>query len=407
LNFKLEGITALHKAAAFNSTRSISFLLEKGAEKDLHSEPYGTPLAFAAESFKTRDAAVLLLREKASIFCNKSEGTGYTVLHAAVTTADVSLKGEQQFSGVKILLETLPEKFFAVIDGVKILNSKDKKGYTVLHYAVIAADVRTVAALLELNDVDIGAVDNNGWTPLMWAVVHARLGTASPEGATMVIRNTTSNTHRKSTIKPSEPEQELLVQRYHAIFQLLLEAGSPEPEREPRTNEYNFLLSFAVRLLFRGISKPGWKRRTTAIFRNFPFASGRGPKGEPACIMASQDKKTVMILPEGAWVGCRALIYTSKQDKTAANYSDQESGEWDLEAELEGMRTANFDLDYYSALNAPVDRQTEAGSEDVVGERLRELNLTESDGPPEPKEDDQTVSALSPQQVESTIPKKV
>jgi hypothetical protein len=290
---------------------------------------------------------------------------------------------------------------------VKILNLKDKKGYTVLHYAVIAADVRTVAALLELRDVDIGAVDNNGWTPLMWAVVYARLRTASPEGATMVIRNPTPNTRRKRTIKISEPEQEWLVQRHHAIVKLLLEAGSPEPEREPMTNEYNFLLSFAVRLMFRGISTPGWTRRTMAIARNFPFASGHGPKGEPACIMTGQDKKTIMIFPEGAWTGCRALIYTSKQDEAAANYANQESGEWGLEAELEDMRTTKFALDYYSTLNASVDRHTEAGSEEVVGERLRELNLTESDGPLETKEDDQAVSASSPQQVGSTIPEKV
>jgi ankyrin repeat protein len=97
--------TALHNAAEANAIQAIEFLLECGADIDLDIDGIGTPLALAATTFSSRDAAVLLLRRGASVYCKKSGGSGYTVLHHAVERADFELRFEQQFSLVRTLLE--------------------------------------------------------------------------------------------------------------------------------------------------------------------------------------------------------------------------------------------------------------------------------------------------------------
>jgi ankyrin repeat protein len=125
-------------AAKANALSAARCLLDCGAGLDVDIPGTGTPLCIAAESFNSQDVAVLLLRAGASIYCNKSQGDGLTVLHAAIELPNLELCREQQYSVINFLLENCAGRFD---DRVEILNSRDKDGNTVLHRAAAHGDL--------------------------------------------------------------------------------------------------------------------------------------------------------------------------------------------------------------------------------------------------------------------------
>ncbi|KAK1463031.1 hypothetical protein CCUS01_08436 [Colletotrichum cuscutae] len=74
------------------------------------------------------------------------------------------------------------------------LDSKDKTGRTVLHWAAQSGDVETVSDILTSGKIklDIDQPDNDGWTALCWAArgltSGAKLDEESSQGQTDIIK---------------------------------------------------------------------------------------------------------------------------------------------------------------------------------------------------------------------------
>lgn len=297
VGFTYKSKSALHQAAMANATRSIQLLLDYGWAIDQDLGEFGTPLHMAADSFNTREAAVLLLERGANLFCCRANGEGFNVLHRAVENPDLLLQGEQQFSLSRTLIESCPERFLPVKD--ELLQSVDSGGRTVMEAAIIRCDAPTVQLLVELGGTDLAKEIIPGMTPLVMALQHVYFGSRFVENIL-------------GEIARRVPQAELLVfgdnlsdqawmkQRYVRISELLVEAGSPIPAIEELTGEYELLLRYAALQIAQAIEEnPDCDRHheLQEAFREFRFMR------EGGVISWSEERREVAIFPRGIHVG--------------------------------------------------------------------------------------------------------
>jgi ankyrin repeat protein len=145
------GDTPLLVAIDANNVIAVRRLLERGADPTLRDKNGFTPIQVAAtrkKDFKILD--LLLANDKVDI--NDGGQSGYTVLHWAVATSDVTT--------VRFLLSKGANP-----------NVADQNGATPLHVAAYCAGTTDVLGLILINkQVDINGRDKNGQTALHFAV---------------------------------------------------------------------------------------------------------------------------------------------------------------------------------------------------------------------------------------------
>lgn len=164
INFKdRKGKTALHLAALSGTADAVLFLLRNRAKLDMRDNKGRTPFHLAA---KRKEVEVLQLLLSKPLDINDQDYRGWTALHHAaekgfLATAECLLQG-----GAKVLIRNYDgqtalhltgslternEKDLVALLGenLEVVNLKDNKGYTALHYAVRDIKVETVRQLLE------------------------------------------------------------------------------------------------------------------------------------------------------------------------------------------------------------------------------------------------------------------
>jgi ankyrin repeat protein len=126
----------------------IEFLVEElKIGVNTHGGSLGYPISVACTHSSTLSLEYLL-KKGASI--DVEDSLGRRPIHLAAT---------RTAAHIELLIKDTPD-----------LSCKDMLGRTVLHWAVTSYDIRTVELVLERCKDSINAIDNDGWTPLMWAV---------------------------------------------------------------------------------------------------------------------------------------------------------------------------------------------------------------------------------------------
>lgn len=128
----------LHIAAEYNETEMIRLFLDLGADVNLDAP--GTPACCAAQRGK-RDALALLLSRGSSVFTSPTSASGTSLLHEIVGSSTSS--PDQSFYTLRFVWKHFRCLFLPVVDNY------DDFGFTALHSAIIWANIRNVATLLE------------------------------------------------------------------------------------------------------------------------------------------------------------------------------------------------------------------------------------------------------------------
>lgn len=151
-----DGRITLHWAAVHVHTETFSLLLSRTKSEDVDTKGRDgkTALHLAAEYSRPGNVKLLLETGKVDLKA-KDEELGRNALHWAIgdTTADVDV--------VKLLL--------AKVDAEGI-NAKDKNGCTPVSLNAKCGCIEILKLLLETKKVDLDAKDNDGRTPVTWAM---------------------------------------------------------------------------------------------------------------------------------------------------------------------------------------------------------------------------------------------
>lgn len=187
--------------------------------------------------------AAHLLRSGASVFCNASQGKGFTVLHAAVKEPSKVLQGDESISASRILVAACPEYFTG--ESKTVLDSRDDRGLTVIQLATMRCDIPTVQLLIELG-VDINVDKGTPLSPLRIALEcfyfgSGRLQNLLQQGPTECIA---AETIQEAT------ESNWMASRFKHISDLLLKAGAERLDVDETTGDYTILLKKAAKLYF-------------------------------------------------------------------------------------------------------------------------------------------------------------
>lgn len=150
------GAIALHWAVVCGHTEVFSLLLSKTKSGDINAKTRDgrTALHLAAE-YSRPDIVKLLLETRQVDLKAKDEQLGWTALHCAIaaTTDNVDV--------AKLLL--------AEVD-TEDINAKDDNGCTPISLNAQYGCLEILELLLETKKVDLEVEDNDGWTPVMWAM---------------------------------------------------------------------------------------------------------------------------------------------------------------------------------------------------------------------------------------------
>jgi ankyrin repeat protein len=308
-------MSPLHRAVEANAVQVARFLVEKGANMDLDLGENGTPLCVAANTFLSRECAVLLLENGANLYCCKANGDGYNVLHAATAYPDGALKGDQEFSLARTLFEEASARL--LIEARRLMNSTDKFGHTPLHEAVHQCDIRTVELLLEIGETDLSTVGLLGQTPLMAALHRQHFGQEFADGfiTWLGIANP----------PPDLRNQAWMDERFRLIAEMLIEAGSPLPEKDETIGAYKFLIMHAVRTVFKHSSDADLAEKIRSLFAKFNFMEKPSPRtGFAARVWMSTDRRTISIFPHGIYRGAPISSYIRTGSNGHASISSDE-----------------------------------------------------------------------------------
>eukprot|EP01119_Soliformovum_irregulare_P022068 TRINITY_DN7479_c0_g1_i1.p1 TRINITY_DN7479_c0_g1~~TRINITY_DN7479_c0_g1_i1.p1 ORF type:complete len:928 (+),score=256.21 TRINITY_DN7479_c0_g1_i1:59-2842(+) len=147
------GRLPLHYAALYGQAQACNILIEK-AKTSLHSKDNDdfTSLHLAVMSGSLDCTHLLLLR---GALLNQITKDGSTVLHLACKYKRSAI--------LDLLLNTIEKntKHF------KLIEKKDKHGFTCVHWAAIKGDIECLKLFPDLLDIP----DNVGLTPLHWAII--------------------------------------------------------------------------------------------------------------------------------------------------------------------------------------------------------------------------------------------
>lgn len=303
IEYEEQSKTALHRAAEKNATRAMGFLLDHGwdMDRDLGTTA-GTPLNVAATSLLTRDAAILLLRRGANLFCCRRSGAGFNVLHRALQDPDVELKGDQQFSLVRILVESCADLFLPVLD--KLLGARDHLLWTPLHLAVFKCDMPSVLTLLELGRCDLAAEDSRRFTPLMLALYSEHFAEARFENLEAIYARRGWGLSSLAELKLGH--QPWMVERWREMAGLLVKAGSPVPKTLGTTGDYEFLFVKVAQQLSMAAADPerDLEDEFRKAFKNFRFLQHPSPRtGLDPVVKLFAEQNSAVIFPDGCVEG--------------------------------------------------------------------------------------------------------
>ncbi|EAY09520.1 ankyrin repeat protein, putative [Trichomonas vaginalis G3] len=222
--------TALHIAAEYNSKDTAELLIKSGVDINAKEEYGRNAICYAANNSST-ETAELLIKSGADI--NSKTQEGYSAIHFSarrhsIEMVELLIKYGADINAKNIYEETVLHEAakcdsvetgeFFIKKGVNVrtysksgmspllyasmrgfkdfvslllkygedINSKDPKGRTVLHHAVLYDDDDSMAKLAISYGADVNARDNNGKTPLQYCKMlkhHALVKTLISHGA--------------------------------------------------------------------------------------------------------------------------------------------------------------------------------------------------------------------------------
>ena len=151
-----EGNTVLHAAALMNDEDLVTFLIIKGANKEIKNYESQTPLMVAIDN-DCFESARALTQAKADIFVQDAEGI--SAIEKALNKNEV---------------------YYDILINEYTVNLRDDNGETIIHYFVKAKNEKALSYALK-KEIDVDVSDNNNNTPLSIAlsdptdVINARM----------------------------------------------------------------------------------------------------------------------------------------------------------------------------------------------------------------------------------------
>nr|BAX76612.1 transient receptor potential cation channel subfamily A member 1 [Patiria pectinifera] len=149
----------LHRAAMFDHSEIVEYLLQQGSYIDAQDKNQRTPLLLATQRSSWR-SVLLLLEKGADVTVTDSEGRN--VLHLIVL-----------YGGS---LEMLGREFFKRPEAAILLNHADSSGCTPMHYATREGCIKAVQGLMELG-ATVNLKNKDKQSPLHFAARYGRFNT--------------------------------------------------------------------------------------------------------------------------------------------------------------------------------------------------------------------------------------
>ncbi|KAH7146250.1 ankyrin repeat-containing domain protein [Dactylonectria macrodidyma] len=188
-----KGSIPLHYACQFSNLDAVKLLVKNGANVNASDSEHGTPLAYTFMSDEEQLEKIKYLFEDAGVKLDTlGEVHGVVVLGTAALRSDMrtveyliehggkKLLNDGDMFGRPLLFHAYYRKEgalemveYLVEQGAAISDHKDVMGRTALHCAAVTHNVELVRKLIKTNKKLLDETDEDGWTPLHWAMRHA------------------------------------------------------------------------------------------------------------------------------------------------------------------------------------------------------------------------------------------
>ena len=172
----IEGLTALHAAAAAGQLETVQFLLIISANPNISDSEGKTPLHRAAGQGHAK-VVTALLEAGANVYTQDNSGktaqqTAQDNGHSGVATSLLNYAQAMQQKLRKAVNDDDLPLIWRLIDNGVDVNAKDNTGKTALHYAARKTSrvAVTINALLKATNINMDAKNDEGHTPLHVAV---------------------------------------------------------------------------------------------------------------------------------------------------------------------------------------------------------------------------------------------